>query len=90
MLVEPMETFYQFVLLTLIILGCVGYLSATCGNEMMENFETYMYGPYDYIATGSDPLTFYEYPVYRAPKDYPFKHYSSYPYPYLTYKDNIL
>ena len=37
------------------------------------------------ISTGSDPLTFYKYPVYRNPYRYPYKHYSSYPYPYMTY-----
>ena len=54
----------------------------------MEKFEVYSYGPYNYQTTGSDPLTFYQYPVYRAPQNYPFKFYSSYPYPYLTYQDN--
>jgi hypothetical protein len=86
-----MHTFYLFIILIIIIILCLGYLSSTLGNKtIQEKFETYMYGPYNYRTTGSDPLTFYQYPVYRAPLDYPYKHYSSYPYPYLTYKENIL
>ncbi len=83
-----METFYQFIVLILIIIVCSAYLSSQCGNDLMEKFEVYSYGPYNYQTTGSDPLTFYQYPVYRAPQNYPFKFYSSYPYPYLTYQDN--
>ena len=50
-----------------------------------ENFQTYSYGPFNYATTGADPLTFYKYPVYRNPYMYPYKYYSSYPYPYMTY-----
>jgi hypothetical protein len=50
-----------------------------------EHFETYSYGPYNYMDTGADPLTFYRYPIYRQPYMYPYKFYSSYPYPYMTY-----
>lgn len=50
-----------------------------------ENFETYSYGPFNYATSGADPLTFYKYPVYRNPYMYPYKYYSSYPYPYMTY-----
>ena len=40
--------------------------------------------------TGADPLTFYKYPIYRNPYMYPYKFYSSYPYPYMTnYETNI-
>ncbi len=85
-----MRLLYQFILVTVIILVCIAYLSASMGNEMIEKFETYTYGPYDFRTTGSDPLTFYQYPVYRAPFDYPYKFYSSYPYPYLSYHDNSL
>ena len=54
-------------------------------NKSIENFETYSYGPFNYMDSGSDPLTFYRYPIYRNPFMYPYKFYSSYPYPYMTY-----
>jgi len=72
-----------FIFLIIIILACV-YLHY---NEQLEGFETYSYGPYNYMDTGADPLTFYRYPIYRQPFMYPYKFYSSYPYPYMTYGD---
>jgi len=58
--------------------------------KIIENYETYSYGPFDYMDTGADPLTFYRYPIYRNPYMYPYKFYSSYPYPYMTYyKTNV-
>jgi hypothetical protein len=57
---------------------------------MNENFETYSYGPYNYMDSGASPLTFYKYPAYRKPYMYPYKFYSSYPYPYMkNYEINI-
>lgn len=53
--------------------------------KLIESFTTYSYGPFNYMTTGTDPLTFYKYPVYRNPYMYPYKFYSSYPYPYLTH-----
>jgi hypothetical protein len=70
-----------YVLIVVILLACV-YLY---NNNSIEKFETYSYGPYNYMDTGADPLTFYRYPVYREPYMYPYKFYSSYPYPYMTY-----
>lgn len=75
-----------FILIIILLLACV-YLYY---NKDIENFETYSYGPYNYMDTGADPLTFYRYPIYRSPFMYPYKYYSSYPYPYMTYdKVNI-
>ena len=33
-----METFYQFIVLILIIIVCSAYLSSQCGNDLMEKF----------------------------------------------------
>ena len=77
-----MESYLQTVLLIIIIIIAVIYLYST---NIKENFETYSYGPYNYMDSGSDPLTFYKYPIYRNPYMYPYKFYSSYPYPYMTY-----
>ncbi len=58
--------------------------------DTIEKFETYSYGPFNYMDSGSDPLTFYRYPIYRNPYMYPYKFYSSYPYPYMkNYETNI-
>jgi hypothetical protein len=77
-----MESYLQTILLVIIIIMAVIYLYSS---NIKENFETYSYGPYNYMDTGSDPLTFYKYPIYKNPYMYPYKFYSSYPYPYMTY-----
>ena len=74
------------ILLIIIILG-IYYLYYI---NVIEGYETYSYGPFNYMTTGADPLTFYKYPIYRNPYMYPYKFYSSYPYPYMTnYETNI-
>ena len=77
-----MESYLQTILLVIIIIISIIYLYSS---NIKENFETYSYGPYNYMDSGSDPLTFYKYPIYRNPYMYPYKFYSSYPYPYMTY-----
>jgi hypothetical protein len=77
-----MESYLQTVLLIILIIIAIMYLFST---NIKENFETYSYGPFNYMDSGSDPLTFYKYPIYRNPYMYPYKFYSSYPYPYMTY-----
>ena len=69
----------------LIVIISLFYIINRYLNIFQENFETYSYGPFNYATTGADPLTFYKYPVYRNPYMYPYKYYSSYPYPYMTY-----
>jgi hypothetical protein len=70
-----------FIIIILIILSGVYIYS----NNIIENYETYSYDPFNYMTTGADPLTFYRYPIYRNPYMFPYKFYSSYPYPYMTY-----
>ena len=77
-----MESYLQTTLLIILIIIAIIYLFST---NIKENFETYSYGPFNYMDSGSDPLTFYKYPIYRNPYMYPYKFYSSYPYPYMTY-----
>ena len=69
------------ILLIIIILIAIIYLT----RKSMEGFTTYSYDPYNYMDTGADPLVFYRYPIYRQPYMFPYKFYSSYPYPYMTY-----
>ena len=69
--------------LLLIILIIIGFIYVF--SRHVEGFETYSYGPFNYLDSGSDPLSFYQYPIYRNPYMYPYKFYSSYPYPYMTY-----
>lgn len=82
-----MDDLILFLLLIILIAIASSYLAFQQTNE---NFETYFYDPYGYGSTGSDPLSFYKYPIYRQPYRYPYKFYSSFPYPYLThYQTNI-
>lgn len=76
-----MNSYLIITILIILILGCLIYLN----NKKIEGFETYSYGPFNYMDSGADPLTFYKYPIYRNPYMYPYKFYSSYPYPYMTY-----
>lgn len=77
-----MQDIVVFTILIILIIVCACYLAS---NQIMENFETYYYDPFNYGTTGADPLSFYKYPIYRKPYRYPYKYYSSFPYPYLTY-----
>jgi hypothetical protein len=77
-----METFLKIIIL--IIIFIIFYIINLYINTQ-ENFQTYSYGPFNYTTTGTDPLTFYKYPVYRNPYMYPYKYFSSYPYPHMTY-----
>lgn len=82
-----MDNYILFIVLILLILTSFCYLNM---HSDIESFTTYSYSPFDYITTGSDPMTFYQYPVYKNPYRYPYRYYSSYPYPYLTHYPNSL
>jgi hypothetical protein len=79
------------ILLTIIMIFLIILLFIyLCSKNVLESFETYSYGPFNYMDSGTDPLTFYKYPIYRNPYMYPYKFYSSYPYPYMkNYETNI-
>ena len=77
-----MDSYLQTILIIILIIIAGFYLFTP---YIKESFETYSYGPFNYMDTGSDPLSFYKYPIYRNPYMYPYKFYSSYPYPYMTY-----
>ena len=77
------ESYLQTLLLIILII--IGMLYIFSRN--IEGFETYSYGPFNFLDSGSDPLSFYQYPIYRNPYMYPYKFYSSYPYPYMTYNN---
>ena len=59
-------------------------------NMIKEKYENYYRGPYNYIDNGASPLTYYEYPIYREPYEYPYSFYKSYPVPHLSYADDKL
>ncbi len=71
------------IVIILILLGIYFYFRS----QKTENFTPYTYGPYNYMTTGSDPLSFYRYPIYRQPYMFPYQYYTNYPYPYMTYGD---
>jgi hypothetical protein len=49
-----------------------------------EYFQDYQLSPYGEVYSGNDPLYFYNYNRYRKPYRWPFKYYSSYPYPHMS------
>lgn len=80
-----MDNYILFTILILLIISSACYLNMYSD---IESFQSYSYAPFDYVTTGSDPLTFYHYPAYRTPYRYPFRFMSSYPYPYMSYYPN--
>lgn len=65
-----------FVLLLSVVGLTLGYKS--------ELFQDYKLFPYGEVYSGNDPLYFYNYNRYRKPYRWPFKYYSSYPYPHMS------
>lgn len=65
--------------LIVLFLGICG-LSFGYKNEL---FQDYKLLPYGEVYSGNDPLYFYNYNRYRKPYRWPFKYYSSYPYPHM-------
>ena len=74
---------YITAILLIILLGYIVLIYIKKQN--IEHYDTYSYGPYNYMDTGAAPLSFYKYPIYRKPFMYPYQFYSSYPYPHMTY-----
>ena len=67
-----------------IIILCATGLVYGYGIQMFERFQDYKMYPYGEVYSGSDPLYFYEYNRYRKPYMWPYKYYSSYPYPHMS------
>lgn len=70
-----MNLIIPLVLLFLAVLGV--------GRGYVENWQDYSLCPFGDVYSGSDPLYFYNYDKYRKPYRWPFRYYSSYPYPHL-------
>ena len=73
-----------FSILFLIIL-CLAYL----GYQRYETFSTdmYTYEPWNFMSTGTSPLSFYPYEAFRKPYMYPQSFFQSYPSPHFTYNE---
>jgi hypothetical protein len=70
------------ILFIIIICLIIGYVIFQKYN-LLEQFVPYKKKPYDEWDTGSTPLNYYTLPIYTPPYRYPFKYYTSYPYPYM-------
>ena len=66
--------------LLILLLSIIG-LSLGYHSEFFQDYKLYPYGE---VYSGSDPLYFYHYNRYRKPYRWPFKYYSSYPYPHMS------
>lgn len=58
--------------------------------KYIEKYENYFRPPYNHIDNGSTPLTYYEYPTYREPYEYPYTFFKSYPVPHLSNYEDII
>lgn len=75
---------YLILLLTAITVYLVVYLKVYHVVLNKENFQNYKMNPFGEVKTGNDPLYFYNYNRYRKPYRWPFRYYSSYPYPHMS------
>jgi len=74
-------TLKEFLVPVLILLiAVVGIV----GGYNSEFFQDYKMCPYGEVYSGNDPLYFYNYNRYRKPYRWPYKYYSSYPYPHMS------
>ena len=77
-----MNTNIIFLLLSVVILGCI-CMENKINN--IENYEMYKQKPFGYIKTGSKSLNFYERPRFRKPYRYPFTFTQTYPIPHKSH-----
>ena len=80
-----MTNIHQLTQITLVILIVVFILICFFKPGALENWEVYKQKPFDYVKTGSEPLTFYERPRYRKPYRYPVTFDQSYPTPHKSH-----
>jgi len=80
-------TILFWTVLILIIIVITLFISELCDNSNIftEHWQDYMTLPFDYISTGSSPISFYRKDLYREPYDYPYKFFTSYPVPSMQY-----
>jgi hypothetical protein len=69
---------------TLLVLFSLALLILTIYSNYRseEGFQAYTQLPYGSVKTGADPIYVYRKDRYRKPYRYPFKFFSTYPYPH--------
>ena len=80
-----MTNIHQLTQITLVILIVCFILICFFKPGALENWEVYKQKPYNFVKTGSSPLTFYPRPRYRKPYRYPFQFRKSYPIDHMSY-----
>ena len=78
-----MNIYFPIVLIIFVILWLIIYFANNY--DLFEGWVPYSQEPYEYIKTGSSPLTFYMRNRYKKPYRYPYQYYKSYPVPNLSY-----
>jgi len=78
---------YIFILVVILIIISIIIYNTNC-KSIKENFELYKRKPYDEWSSGLN--VYYNMPIYRKPYMYPFKFYSSYPFPHMRHHSTII
>ena len=73
-----MNKYKMIVIVLLVVIG----ISILIYKDKYEHFVPYYQQKTNRWSTGADPLSYYEYNIYRKPYRHPFKYQTSYPYPY--------
>lgn len=69
----------QRLFLCLLLIVLVAYSMS----GVQEGWQNYVLSPFGEVRTGNDPLYFYNYNRYRRPLNWPYRFFSSYPYPHM-------
>jgi hypothetical protein len=78
--------YWTTLIITLFIIFFVFYnLFLAWKEPTKEGWQNYEIKPFNYVWTGSNPMNFDSYRVYRKPYNYPFQFYKSYPVPAMQY-----
>jgi hypothetical protein len=79
---------FIIIIIALFIFGILIYtLVSDCHKPVEEGWTNYMELPFGNVRSGSGdndvrPVSFYEYPIYRRPLNYPVCHLVDYPVPH--------
>jgi hypothetical protein len=81
------STFWIFIVILILFSIYYLYQIKNKSVEVEEGFDMYQQLPFQYMYTGSEPLSYYRLDRYRLPYRYPDVFYTNYPVPYFRYYD---
>lgn len=81
--IVPIALTLVIILYALYIISNKPNKSNRSNRSFEEGWQDYQLCPFGEVKSGSVPIYFYSYNRYRRPYRWPFRYYSSYPWPHL-------